>query len=181
MLCEPWTSWIWISWFLRWAILFNLSLTSIGWPGQLGASESHPTVGTKGASQRVAQMLLLRSVVKSIPTVREAVAMSTSRLLELVCDVCCIQPIRDQIACIMTQSVQMLSDSRIMKIETLIGGGLNEDATAQKVRSIVRLPIYSMHSHIIREADSMQSMLVFMLSRSISLVWRRDGEIIDLF
>ena len=64
----------------------------------------------------------------------------------------------------------MLSDSRIMKIETLIGGGLNEDATAQKVRSIVRLPIYYMHSHIIREADSMQSMLVFMLSRSISLV-----------
>ncbi|TDL22289.1 hypothetical protein BD410DRAFT_748498 [Rickenella mellea] len=76
------------------------------------ASEANETISAKPASQRVAQMLNLRSVVRNIPTVQDAVKCSSSRLLQVICE--------------------MISDERIAKIENLISESLNEDASPQK-------------------------------------------------
>lgn len=54
---------------------------------QLAASEARVSNGARAASSRVSQMLQLRSVVKNIPIVRDAVKGCRSRLLEIVCDV----------------------------------------------------------------------------------------------
>ncbi|KAH8111431.1 muts domain V-domain-containing protein [Phellopilus nigrolimitatus] len=78
----------------------------------LAASEARVSNGAKAASSRVSQMLHLRSVVKNVPLVRDAVRGCGSRLLEIVCD--------------------MLSDERMEKIENLIAQSLNENTTSQK-------------------------------------------------
>ncbi|PAV21710.1 hypothetical protein PNOK_0166700 [Pyrrhoderma noxium] len=78
----------------------------------LVSSEARPVSGAKAASSRVSQMLLLRNVVKNIPLVCDAVKTCHSRLLEIV--------------------YNLLSDERLVKIESRIAESLNEDATSQK-------------------------------------------------
>lgn len=54
---------------------------------QLVATETRESSGPKVASIRVSQMLQLRSIVKNIPVVRDAVRGCHSRLMEIVCEV----------------------------------------------------------------------------------------------
>ncbi|KAI0044058.1 hypothetical protein FA95DRAFT_1497685 [Auriscalpium vulgare] len=80
----------------------------------LVSSEARASEGASArtASNRVTQMLNLRTVVRCLPAVQRALGGSKSQLLQIICE--------------------LLSDQRIPKIETQICASLNEDAALQK-------------------------------------------------
>ncbi|CAA7267689.1 unnamed protein product [Cyclocybe aegerita] len=78
----------------------------------LASSEARPTTSAKPASQRVLQILNLRSVVKNVPLLRKALEGCRSQLLQIILD--------------------MISDERIDKINDLVSERLNEESAASK-------------------------------------------------
>ncbi|KAF9805911.1 hypothetical protein IEO21_08898 [Rhodonia placenta] len=78
----------------------------------LAASEARDTTNAKPAAARVAQMLNLRNIVKSLPLLANALQGSRSELLKIVAD--------------------MISDERLEKIEQLVRQSLNEEAVPAK-------------------------------------------------
>ncbi|KAJ3510448.1 hypothetical protein NLJ89_g4672 [Agrocybe chaxingu] len=78
----------------------------------LASSEARPTTSAKPASQRVLQILNLRSVVKNVPLLRKALEGCRSQLLQIILD--------------------MISDERIDKISDLVSERLNEESAASK-------------------------------------------------
>ncbi|KAI0317904.1 muts domain V-domain-containing protein [Amylostereum chailletii] len=78
----------------------------------LAASEARETNTARMSSNRVAQMLNLRNLVKNLPPLEKALAGGRSKLLQII--------------------RHLLADDRIPKIEAVVCGSLNEDATPQK-------------------------------------------------
>ncbi|KAG9014981.1 MutS protein msh4 [Tulasnella sp. JGI-2019a] len=99
-------------------------------------SESRPTKTTQVASARVSQMLNLRSVIRSLPTLMTALQGCRSRLLCLI--------------------AEMISDERIAKIDALISDALNEEATFAKGSTglaIVNAKVYAVRANYDRLLD----------------------------
>ncbi|KAA1468307.1 hypothetical protein DENSPDRAFT_771670 [Dentipellis sp. KUC8613] len=78
----------------------------------LAASEYRVANTAKTASSRVATMLNLRCIVRSLPALQKALAGCKSQLMHIMSD--------------------MLADERLVKIEQLISDSLNEDAIPSK-------------------------------------------------
>ncbi|KAG8977624.1 MutS protein msh4 [Tulasnella sp. 425] len=78
----------------------------------LTTSESRASITPGAASFRVRQMLDLRSVIRSLPTIAAALQGCRSQLLQVV--------------------AEMVSDERIAKIDERIGNTLNQDANVAK-------------------------------------------------
>ncbi|KZV60597.1 hypothetical protein PENSPDRAFT_759914 [Peniophora sp. CONT] len=78
----------------------------------LAASETRETSTARTAARRISDMLNLRNVVKSLPSLQSALEGSRSQLLQVV--------------------AQMLSDERISHIEGLVRRSLNEEAMPSK-------------------------------------------------
>ncbi|EJD04505.1 uncharacterized protein FOMMEDRAFT_83663 [Fomitiporia mediterranea MF3/22] len=122
----------------------------------LAASEARTSNGSKAASSRVSQMLQLRSVIRNIPVVRDAVKGCRSRLLEIVCD--------------------MLSDERIEHIESLITRSLNDDAMLYKGAGLtaVNARVYALKANqnclldVARETYKENISDIFQLNRDLS-------------
>ncbi|KAG8885914.1 MutS protein msh4 [Tulasnella sp. 331] len=99
-------------------------------------SESRPTRTTQVASARVSQMLNLRSVIRSLPTLMIALQGCRSRLLCLI--------------------AEMISDERISKIDTLISNALNEEAIfakGSKGLGTVNAKVYAVRANYDRLLD----------------------------
>ncbi|KAJ3537325.1 hypothetical protein NMY22_g5634 [Coprinellus aureogranulatus] len=79
----------------------------------LASSEAKENLSAKPASQRVSQMLSLRSIVTQLPALQKALQGSRSQLLRIICD--------------------MVSDPRIDEIERLISANLNDECGPVKV------------------------------------------------
>jgi DNA mismatch repair protein MSH4 len=107
---------------------------------QLSASEARVTTGAKAASSRVAQMLSLRSMVKSIPALSRALEGSRSRLLKIICEVriYSLNLYENSLA-----ELQTISDARLAQIATLVDESLNEEATPAKVFLTIRTLHYA--------------------------------------
>ncbi|KAI0935607.1 hypothetical protein AcV5_003986 [Taiwanofungus camphoratus] len=78
----------------------------------LAASEARESSTAKPAAARVAQMLNLRNIVKSLPLLARALAGSRSELLQII--------------------AEMISDERLDKIYQLVSNSLNEEAAPAK-------------------------------------------------
>ncbi|KAG8923711.1 MutS protein msh4 [Tulasnella sp. 418] len=78
----------------------------------LTTSESKPTSTTQVAAARVSRMLNLRNVIRSLPTLQQALQGSQCRLLNII--------------------LEMISDERIAKIDRLIQETLNDDVNFSK-------------------------------------------------
>ncbi|KAL4244476.1 DNA mismatch repair MutS family protein [Abortiporus biennis] len=78
----------------------------------LASYESSETTNSKIAATRVTQMLQLRSVVKNVPLLAKALDGSRSQLLQII--------------------HEMISDSRLEKIQRLIDDSLNDQAAPNK-------------------------------------------------
>ncbi|KAI0063070.1 hypothetical protein BV25DRAFT_1854649 [Artomyces pyxidatus] len=88
----------------------------------LVSSETRESGTSRTASSRVAQMLNLRNVVKSLPALQNALAGSKSQLLQII--------------------REMLSDERLARIEALVCENLNEEASLQKA-SLLSTKLYT--------------------------------------
>ncbi|KAJ7607391.1 muts domain V-domain-containing protein [Roridomyces roridus] len=100
----------------------------------LASSETKPSMASKTASARVAQMLELRNLVRNLPTLQKTLEGCTSQLLRIVYD--------------------MLSDERLANIERLVGGALNEDgAPAKGGIAAVNARVYAVKANCNRLLD----------------------------
>jgi DNA mismatch repair protein MSH4 len=98
---------------------------------QLAAFETREVSTAKTAATRVAQMLNLRSVIRSLPLLQRATDSSRSQLLQFVHDV--RSPSARSIDLRATMTTQMISDQRLAKMDRLVEEVLNEEAAASKV------------------------------------------------
>lgn len=100
---------------------------------QLAASEARDTTNAKPAAARVAQMLNLRNIVKSLPLLANALQGSRSELLKIVADVSTLARFPANVGLSIVCFAQMISDERLEKIEQLVRQSLNEEAVPAKV------------------------------------------------
>ncbi|KAH7103198.1 muts domain V-domain-containing protein [Auriculariales sp. MPI-PUGE-AT-0066] len=122
----------------------------------LAASEVRETANVKFASLRISQMLVLRTIVRSLPSIHNALSLCRSRLLTIL--------------------TQMISDPRFERIDELISGHLNDDAVPQKSGGILALNmrVYAVKANcntlldVARETFKENVADIFALSRSVS-------------
>ncbi|KAF9523645.1 muts domain V-domain-containing protein [Crepidotus variabilis] len=100
----------------------------------LASSEAKVSTSAKPASQRVLQMLNLRSVVKNVPLVRKALEGSNSQLLRIIHD--------------------MINDERIDVIDELVSEHLNDEcAPAKGSLAAVNARVYAVKANCNRLLD----------------------------
>ncbi|KZV81113.1 hypothetical protein EXIGLDRAFT_844900 [Exidia glandulosa HHB12029] len=122
----------------------------------LAASEAREIESAKPAATRISQMLALRSVVRALPAIRNALRLCTSNLLSIM--------------------EQLLSDPRIEEIDRKIGEHLNDDAVPQKGGGIAALNmrVYAVKANcnglldVARETFKEAVADVFALSRNVA-------------
>jgi DNA mismatch repair protein MSH4 len=104
---------------------------------QIAASHARePSMtSSKPASSRVAQMLNVRNVVRSLPALHSAIQHSKSHLLKIISNVHLFIHRQEVIPELI--HLQMLSDDRISNIEKKVSESLNEDASSSKVRPLI--------------------------------------------
>ncbi|TEB26336.1 hypothetical protein FA13DRAFT_1692416 [Coprinellus micaceus] len=141
----------------------------------LASTETTPSLSAKPASQRVSQMLSLRSVVTQLPGLRGALDGCKSQLLRIICD--------------------MVSDQRIDEIESLIARSLNEECGPAKGGiGAVNARVYAVKAHqnrlldVARETYKENVGDIYQLNKSLSaehdlpltLVYQESGFVFSV-
>lgn len=141
----------------------------------LASSETRAVSNAKPAAQRLSQVLNLRSVVKNLPLLRNALAGSRSQLLVIVHD--------------------MLADERLDEIEALVSANLNDDCVPAKGGvGAVNARVYAVKANCNRLLDVARETYkenvgdIYQLSRTVSeehslpltLVYKESGFVFAL-